>query len=314
MINPAWRKGQQVHVTGSVDGSFRGDASAVVIDPHSNASEVTQTKQGREYAGAARHIRKAVVEIDRSKRGLKPLRFEAYEYQLHGDNPRTVRPRRVSVSHSHKGATVAKRRRRSRRRRSGGRRRRRTAVVAYARSNPRRRRRSHARRSRRRHRRNPGLGIGRGLIGRTVNVATSAAMIVAGKLVTRYVRSKIDSNPAKPLSKTMSRLVEAGVATAIGLVGGRVLGGDRAAKLMLGGYVGIVEAFAKDQLPAEYGAFLGDEGSPNVIRVPTSAARRFGVGGYPRDRVSGYPRRAALAGFPGRNIDGLPIEMTNVLG
>ena len=78
----SYQKGQEVRINGSADGSFSGSAIGTVIDPHSNASEVTDTKGGREYAGAHRHLRKALVEIDRTKRGLKPLRFEAYEYQL----------------------------------------------------------------------------------------------------------------------------------------------------------------------------------------------------------------------------------------
>ena len=69
---------------GSADGKFTGEANVKIVDPHSNRDEVDRTdKRGRQYDKQGHmHIPTATVELDRSKRGLKPLRFEAHHHQL----------------------------------------------------------------------------------------------------------------------------------------------------------------------------------------------------------------------------------------
>jgi hypothetical protein len=75
----------------SADGKFEGSAKVTIVDPHSNASLVTNTdKRGRQYEGATTHIPTATVEMDRSKRGLPPLRFEAPHHTLKALEDRTL--------------------------------------------------------------------------------------------------------------------------------------------------------------------------------------------------------------------------------
>jgi hypothetical protein len=66
----------------SADGKFEGTATVTIVNPHSNADRVTQTKGKRMYEGAVTHIPTATVTLDRSKRGLPPLEFEAHHHTL----------------------------------------------------------------------------------------------------------------------------------------------------------------------------------------------------------------------------------------
>ncbi|MCR4301806.1 MAG: hypothetical protein NUV51_09365 [Sulfuricaulis sp.] len=70
----------------SADGKFRGSGRVKIVNPHSNADKVTHTKvsgkRTRQYEGASVHIPTATVEMDRSKRGLPPLQFEAFHHEL----------------------------------------------------------------------------------------------------------------------------------------------------------------------------------------------------------------------------------------
>ena len=81
------KAGDVVRFNGNAaSGSVSGSMDVTVINPHSNADKVTSTKvegkRTRQYEGANVHIPTATVEMDRSKRGLAPLRFEAYHHTL----------------------------------------------------------------------------------------------------------------------------------------------------------------------------------------------------------------------------------------
>lgn len=78
----------------SADGKFEGTTTVKIVNPHSNAHKVTETKvtgkRTRMYEGANVHIPTATVEMDRSKRGLPPLQFEAYHHTLKADTAPAV--------------------------------------------------------------------------------------------------------------------------------------------------------------------------------------------------------------------------------
>jgi len=75
----------------SADGVFEGKTRVTIVNPHSNAHLVTRTetrgKRTRMYEGPHTHLPTATVEVDRSKRGLPPLRFEAHHHQLKAETP-----------------------------------------------------------------------------------------------------------------------------------------------------------------------------------------------------------------------------------
>lgn len=95
------KAGDTVRFNGkSADGKVDGSMTVKIVNPHSNADKVTQTDtKGRQYAGASRHIPTATVEVDRSKRGLPPIQFEAYHHTLKGlsMNPKSLKARILAL-------------------------------------------------------------------------------------------------------------------------------------------------------------------------------------------------------------------------
>jgi hypothetical protein len=69
--------GQKVRFDGkSADGNVIGSMPVMIVDPHSNAHLVTQTKGKRQYEGANRHLPTATVVNERGRQ------FEAYHHTL----------------------------------------------------------------------------------------------------------------------------------------------------------------------------------------------------------------------------------------
>jgi hypothetical protein len=188
------------------------------------------------------------------------------------------------------GGTMAKRKRR------GGRK----ATARRPKSRARRRRvyaANPAHRTRRRYRRNPGFSVNR-IIEQVKDGAIGAVAVVGGEAVTRLTRSRVLSMTA---GTTLASATELGIATAIGILGERVVGRQIARDMLIGGYAGVLRATAKQLGVPLVAEALSDDG-PRVIRV--NGARR----------LSGYGAPSRLSGYAAPGMDRLAGEESEMYG
>lgn len=203
---------------------------------------------------------------------------------------------------------MAKRRRRRRRATtSAPRRRRRRSYrrngypAAALLANPRRRR-----RRRRSYRRNP-FGIGslnvKSFMAAVQEAAIDSAGVVTGKAIARIARKQIASMGTPDGKERASMaggtqnaaLIEAGIATVVGILAQRFVGRRIAHNLTVGGYVaGIEQMIKKADIPYISPA-LGDDGGNGLYSVRSRRMSGYG----PASRLNGYAPRGRLGQSPG---------------
>lgn len=111
-----------------------------------------------------------------------------------------------------------------------------------------------------------------------------AGQVVAGKAITRIVRSRIIGADKKG---TMFQVgAELGIATLLGYGAGMAFGQRVGANVMAGGYVGAIESLIH-QISAlkTVSDAISDDGNPTTMTVPAAAASQ--VAGYV-DSLGGY--------------------------
>ncbi len=171
----------------------------------------------------------------------------------------------ASIRPNSGGTAVAKRKRKSTRKAVTRRRRRNPSVAAKP-----------VRRARSRYRRNPmGLSLN-GVQNILMGGVKDAALGVAGKSATRFVRSKLGYDGAT----TVGAAVEVATATALGIAAAKMLGPQHARAIVQGAFMGPIETFIKAANVPFISATLGDEGD--------FAGVEDSMGGYIRD-LGGYP-------------------------
>lgn len=193
--------------------------------------------------------------------------------------------KRMLMFENGSGRAVSGRRKSRKHKRSTGvqmaaRRRRRKAAPRH---NPHgmRRRRRHAVVSHRRRRRNPAGISARGLMGTVVTGVKDAAFGVGGMAIARSIRSKLGFAGGTPTGAAVE--VVAGVA--LGMFGGRFIGGSNARAAVQGAFMGPLMDFVKNAGVPVLSSALGDDMG---LYGPGSSY------GY----LYGYPSRAALGGYP----------------
>jgi hypothetical protein len=100
---------------------------------------------------------------------------------------------------------------------------------------------------------------------------------------------------------TLASATELGIATAIGILGERVVGRQIARDMLIGGYAGVLRATAKQLGVPLVAEALSDDG-PRVIRV--NGARR----------LSGYGAPSRLSGYAAPGMDRLAGEESEMYG